>query len=114
MRELIAAAFLLTASQQAAVAGDEDLYSFGYLYKLCIQGHDYCLGFVTGVGGVMSINGYANSGRFELCTYGKALRTDAMVQAVINIGRDHPDFWTDPMLSGTIFALSTTWPCPPK
>lgn len=111
MRTVFAMAILLTTSSHSLA----DEGSFEYLYDLCLQSAPFCLGYVSGVGHVMGLIGYAGLQRgFSICTGQLGPTRTAMVQAVVNYGREHPEIWSDGMLTSTMTALKASWPCPLK
>ena len=104
--------------------GDDSTYTVQKLLTDCnapsgSPGHAFCTGFVSGVGGVMSINSYGIS-HFKspqdsasvraLSTCGEAT-FGAEVQAFMNWAPKHPERWSEDAIIGVMRALRDTWPC---
>lgn len=102
-----------------------------FLYQACkayVAGGtpSYCLGYIYGVGQLMSVNGDEiqrhppSDARTRLYLTGFGLCTGlsvpspsaaAMIQAFLNWAARHPEKWADHTLSGVETALVETWPC---
>jgi hypothetical protein len=94
------------------------------LHRHCSREHDvfdiaFCIGFDSGVAGVMFWNGQPGHGRYQHafgcrrrpCS-GAKITQGAMVQAFMNWAAKHPENWDLPAPIGVIAAMRHTWPCP--
>jgi hypothetical protein len=74
----------------------------------------FCIGFISGIGDLMLVNGlgvkpFDNAKYESSCgrpSYG------AQVQAFVNWAEKHPDLWDGPRAIGVVEALRESWPCP--
>jgi hypothetical protein len=127
-----------TKEAKAAKAAETAEYTtIKTLYRQCggIGEHDdfdtfFCLGFISGVGDVMFLNGTdkvisANPRDLAVaCEHGRRITTDdldrlarhisieAMVQAFKNWAAKYPEQWDAPAKFGVANAIRDTWPCP--
>jgi Rap1a immunity proteins len=108
----VACSFLYLSTNEAISDESTGLGNFQSLYELCTINAPFCMGYVSGVGHVMGLIGFTqHKGLVAICTGQRGPSMNAMVQAVINYGHEHPEVWSEDMLTTTMFALRQTWPC---
>lgn len=117
---LIVVIALTATLPPTGVAGQEDLTNTEHLLKWCKQpeasaNHAYCVGFIQGVGNMMTMVGASAQGdlrvRWGMCYPDPAPTTNAEIQAFINWAEKWPKYWGELNLTTVVVALSQTWPC---
>jgi hypothetical protein len=107
-----ACAFLYLSTNSAISEESTRIGDFQSLYELYTIKAPFCMGYVSGVGHVMGLVGFSqHKGLIAICTGQRGPTMNAMVQAVINYGHEHPETWSYDMLTTTMLALRQTWPC---
>jgi hypothetical protein len=93
-------------------------FQFQFLFEQCGASADLCVGYVSGVGQMMALIGFVEKSNpsvselYGICPSGGVSPSgNAMIQAVINFGRNHPEKWSYTTIFPTAMALSQTWPC---
>lgn len=116
---LVIAVLVLTATTPTK-GDDQDLRSTETLLGFCKQqlafpGHSFCLGYVSGIAGMMEEFSVKTTGavrqRYGMCVSSPYPSANAEVQAFINWAEKNPRAWGLDMQAGVILALSDTWPC---
>lgn len=67
-----------------------------------------CLGYITGAGDMMGLNGLDGDAKPALC--GQTTPA-AMIQAFKTWAANNPKDWATPRIYGVTKALSDNWPC---
>jgi hypothetical protein len=106
---------MFTACMPVSAAKDDES-TFQFLYHECLEKTEFCIGYVTGAGQVMAMVGHESLTNrvysiFSLCSGQVTPTSEAMIQSVVNFGREHPDMWSEYILIGATAALRQTWPC---
>jgi len=106
------------AEQARPPVETDPVFQFQFLFEQCEASADFCVGYVSGVGHVMALIGSIDKSNpsvsepYDICpSGGVSPSAKAMIQAVMNFGRNHPEMWSYTMIVPTAMALSQTWPC---
>jgi hypothetical protein len=121
---------LISCGAIAAQYNYED--TFNYLYDQCLAKTEYCTAYISGVFDDMADTDTDRVGevaeliqsldKFAFTKYLNTVHTvmiciptnttyEAIIQSVINYGRDHPETWTYARLRPVQSAIRQTWPC---
>jgi hypothetical protein len=98
---------------QQAIAESNPTFQFQSLYEQCKTPTEFCVGYVSGVGHMMSMTGadQHSDKTYSICPEHYAPSAAAMIQAVLNFGQQHPEMWSDEMVIPAGLALQQAWPC---
>jgi hypothetical protein len=123
----LAASLFLILSSSLGTADTPTTRNTQTLYRWCKAKtgsveHGVCLGYIAGVGELMTVNGAdVGSSRPQFLTNVEiylwmtsicnAPTPGAMVQAFVNWAEKHPEKWGGERISSVMTALQETWPC---